>query len=175
MQRWEGKGLTRVGSDTNGSTWACPQCSCLSRAGNPMKTELISATSALAERQVSYTTFPHVWELHPLLQKRHRYLLSNAVFTSFWAYALWLQKEFLAIVTEILIVSICLSGTLSFCLFGRFLFSRSEVEEGIRGEWSCCLRLERCSCPNYRLFLFISPPHPSASAALRISRPGTCP
>lgn len=59
----------------------------------------------------------------------------------------------LAVVTVILIASICLSGTLLFCRGS--LFSCWEVEEWMRGEWSCCSRLKLCSCPNYRLSLFI--------------------
>lgn len=74
-------------------------------------------------------------------------------------------KGILAIVTVILIASICLSDTLFLFVWG-VLFSCREVEKRMWGEWSRCLRLELCSCPNYRLSLFISLPHPSVSSVL---------
>lgn len=69
----------------------------------------------------------------------------------------------LAIVTVSQIASICLSGTLFlFCFFFFFsFFSRDRGEvEWIRGQWSCCLCLELCSCPNYgqAFFNFLSTP-----------------
>lgn len=131
-----------------------------------MKTELTSAISALAERQVCHTPFLHVWELHP-------FLLSISAHHS-GPSAFWLQKEFLAIVTVMLIASICLSGTLSFCLFffGGGVHSVAEEwrrEREVSG--LAAYSLELCICPNYRLSLFISLPHPSASSVLRISVP----